>query len=183
MFVHCRVGEVSSTRIADSESVLIVSSGSGLPFGMRIPASKIDQNYDTKVLLFLPTVHLVCCNQDPQKSNPHHCLKLCVFYLVIASYFWSLSCFSFFSSSFSRVFLCRLLSFLFLFFLFSLVRFSLGFSSILSFFSRLSFYFLSSILSFHFLLSFVLSYIFLSLFVFLSFVFIIFLRLSRSSFC
>ena len=132
---------------------------------------------------FLPTVHLFCCNQDPQKSNPHHCLKLCVFYLVIASYFWSLSCFSFFSSSFSRVFLCRLLSFLFLFFLFSLVRFSLGFSSILSFFSRLSFYFLSSILSFHFLLSFVLSYIFLSLFVFLSFVYIIFLRLSRSSFC
>ena len=52
MFVHCRVVEVSSNRIADSESVLIVSSGSGLPFGMRIPASKIDQNYDTKVLFF-----------------------------------------------------------------------------------------------------------------------------------
>ena len=118
---------------------------------------------------FLPTVHLFCCNQDPQKSNPHHCLKLCVFYLVIASYFWSLSCFSFFSSSFSRVFLCRLLSFLFLFFLFSLVRFYLGFSSILSFFFifrslvylslsfRLSFfclYYFSPSFSFIFLLKF-----------------------------
>ena len=104
---------------------------------------------------FLPTVHLFCCNQDPQKSNPHHCLKLCVFYLVIASYFWSLSCFSFFSSSFSRVVLCRLLSLYFSSFSFlSSVFLLVSPQSFLFFLVYLSIFFLLFYLFIFFYLSF-----------------------------